>query len=975
MESNEPYAPNSTVSSNPSVVTDMGPSVLTTDMATATLVATPSVATSPSPTTISATESTAERPNLTMSESTLNTTGQGVSAAPHYLFNPPHQELPRFPRQSAAPESRPDSASLCSREIENPPGDHVTRPLSPERSGGGRRHPFLEHAIRAHATRSAAEKPLLGSDANSGPNLARTLAQDRGATLSASILQQLSHRAVRPLAVGRGTSGPSTLHIPKGDSSVSLDSVTTPRRGASPPAAPRDSKRIKRAPLPTESSACDVNHSTESDYLCPICLQFIHEAFMTWCGHSFCYQCIATHLEHAHNCPTCRTSLKRDQIFPNFQLSRLVGKQLNAFTSPTLAPSSAFSRQQLIGQLRALVTNEDQLQLEDLDSVLAALFAKRRDMISRHRVSELDALLVFLKKAKAYKTTILENLQQELACVDEDIQEATQRLRALVNQTTSTVVPGLRHSMNLTGVANPSGQAPEDSAALMSVQPGSGEGVCVPNALSEPEDQEGPSPEISQSSLHHPLQTLSVRGRIPSDGADTRLRSSPESSRVQEKRISTHFNDLQQYYFEHRLKAPSKPYHLEEFTQTLATCTRFRSFRPVATLRYGDMINSSSIVASIEFDRDDEYFATAGVTRKIKVFDYTPIQVHMDTLDQATVSDLMHDTAVDDSWALASLAGENREGLLTPHRRSIRGMSTDNTALNHHYPVREMVCRSKISCLSWNPYIKTQLANSDYDGMVTLWDAHVGTQIQTFTEHEKRAWSVDFSRTDPTRLASGSDDTKVKIWSTGSNQAVMTLDSKANICCVKFNPSSSHYLSFGSADHYIYYYDLRQPRQALTVFKGHRKAVSYVKFLNSRELVSASTDSTLKLWNIEDTATQGGTTSLGGDQDRTGVPPPFQMNNRCVRTFGGHVNEKNFVGLSVVGDWVSCGSENNCAYTYYKSLSQPMFSVPFSTQALVGEEAVAEDPSVFVSSVCWKKDAKVLLAANSQGTVRVLQLV
>jgi WD40 repeat protein len=45
-------------------------------------------------------------------------------------------------------------------------------------------------------------------------------------------------------------------------------------------------------------------------------------------------------------------------------------------------------------------------------------------------------------------------------------------------------------------------------------------------------------------------------------------------------------------------------------------------------------------------------------------------------------------------------------------------------------------------------------------------------------------------------------------------------------------------------------YFVRSTKQALNVFKGHRKAVSYVKFLNSCDLVSASTDSQLKLWNV-----------------------------------------------------------------------------------------------------------------------------
>ena len=66
---------------------------------------------------------------------------------------------------------------------------------------------------------------------------------------------------------------------------------------------------------------------------------------------------------------------------------------------------------------------------------------------------------------------------------------------------------------------------------------------------------------------------------------------------------------------------------------------------------------------------------------------------------------------------------------------------------------------------------------------------------------------------------------------------------------------------------------------------GHRKAVSYVRYLNGNELVSASTDSTLRLWDTQS----------------------------CVNTrvFNGHSNEKNFVGLSVSDDFVSCGSETN----------------------------------------------------------------
>jgi WD40 repeat protein len=46
-----------------------------------------------------------------------------------------------------------------------------------------------------------------------------------------------------------------------------------------------------------------------------------------------------------------------------------------------------------------------------------------------------------------------------------------------------------------------------------------------------------------------------------------------------------------------------------------------------------------------------------------------------------------------------------------------------------------------------------------------LWDTSTSQVVMHYEEHEKRAWSVDFSKADPTRLASGGDDGCVKLWS------------------------------------------------------------------------------------------------------------------------------------------------------------------------------------------------------------------
>ena len=57
---------------------------------------------------------------------------------------------------------------------------------------------------------------------------------------------------------------------------------------------------------------------------------------------------------------------------------------------------------------------------------------------------------------------------------------------------------------------------------------------------------------------------------------------------------------------------------LEEFSRDLQQFTRYSSLKEIATLQYGDG-NPCSIVSSLEFDKDCEMFAVAGVTKKIKV--------------------------------------------------------------------------------------------------------------------------------------------------------------------------------------------------------------------------------------------------------------------------------------------------------------------------------------------------------------------
>uniref|UniRef100_A0A8D0BS76 COP1 E3 ubiquitin ligase n=1 Tax=Salvator merianae TaxID=96440 RepID=A0A8D0BS76_SALMN len=593
-----------------------------------------------------------------------------------------------------------------------------------------------------------------------------------------------------------------------------------------------------------------------NDFVCPICFDMIEEAYMTKCGHSFCYKCIHQSLEDNNRCPKCNYVVDNiDHLYPNFLVNELILKQKQRFEEKRFKlDHSNGHRWQIFQEL--LGTDQDNLDLANVNLMLELLVQKKKQLEAESHAAQLQILMEFLKVARRNKREQLEQIQKELSVLEEDIKRVEE----------------------MSGLYSP---VSEDST--------------VPQF-------EAPSP--SHSSIIDSTEYPGFSGN--SQAKKQPWYNSTLASR--RKRLTAHFDDLEQCYFSTRMTRVSEDSRtssqLDEFQECLSKFTRYNSVRPLATLSYAsDLYNGSSIVSSIEFDRDCDYFAIAGVTKKIKVYEYG--------------------TVIQD-------------------------------AVDIHYPENEMTCNSKISCISWSSYHKNLLASSDYEGTVILWDGFTGQRSKVYQEHEKRCWSVDFNLMDPKLLASGSDDAKVKLWSTNLDNSVASIEAKANVCCVKFSPSSRYHLAFGCADHCVHYYDLRNTRQPIMVFKGHRKAVSYAKFVSGEEIVSASTDSQLKLWNV-------------------GKP-------HCLRSFKGHINEKNFVGLASNGDYIACGSENNSLYLYYKGLSKTLLTFKFDTvKSVLDKDRKEDDTNEFVSAVCWRAlpdgESNVLIAANSQGTIKVLELV
>lgn len=371
------------------------------------------------------------------------------------------------------------------------------------------------------------------------------------------------------------------------------------------------------------------------------------------------------------------------------------------------------------------------------------------------------------------------------------------------------------------------------------------------------------------------------------------------------------FEELDHFWFDRRtpwehepISEPGKAEMFRDISMEMSKFVTHNRMECKATLKQADLLNNMEMICSMCFDRDDEFFAATGVCKKIKIYEYK------------------------------SVVADGMEG---------------------HLPVADIACSSKLNSLAWSSYIKSHIASADCAGTVCLWDTCTLSPVIEFHEHTSRAWSVDLSPSDPTRLLSGSDDGSIRLWSMCQQRSVGKVDCNTNICSVQFCPSDSNLFAAGTTDHKAYLYDARNLSTPLAVLGGHKNSIAYVRFLGSNSLVTSSTDNTLKLWDLKSACADGGSAE-------------------AVQTYRGHMNEKNFVGLSVHPEgFIASGSEDNTVVAYHQNFTSPMVSYKFhGMNPLTGREEL-DDRGQFVSSLAFQRSGNVLLAANSSGIIKVLE--
>jgi hypothetical protein len=142
------------------------------------------------------------------------------------------------------------------------------------------------------------------------------------------------------------------------------------------------------------------------------------------------------------------------------------------------------------------------------------------------------------------------------------------------------------------------------------------------------------------------------------------------------------------------------------------------------------------------------------------------------------------------------------------------------------------------------------------------------------------------------------------------------------------------------------------------------------------------------VWDVREEAICNGPGKSTQQQGGNSTQPKQSEKFTPARVLEGHVNEKNFVGLSVGGgDLIACGSETNEVFVYHKSFDRPMVRYGFDDDSSgVGANGALrahgadttggpDMPAHFISATCWRGEDDILLVANSSGSIKALQVV
>ncbi|KAL5257409.1 hypothetical protein ACHWQZ_G012377 [Mnemiopsis leidyi] len=264
------------------------------------------------------------------------------------------------------------------------------------------------------------------------------------------------------------------------------------------------------------------------------------------------------------------------------------------------------------------------------------------------------------------------------------------------------------------------------------------------------------------------------------------------------------------------------------------------------------------------------------------------------------------------------------------------------------YPLMKLPSNCFTWSTTWNPVSPNLLAVGDYNSEVKVWDVVGKVAISTFNGHTtSKLLNVSWTPTKPQQLLSVAyESAQIKVWRLNERGSVLNINVPDKLLMLSCKPQSPFHFAVSSVDRKIYSFDLRKADRPVNKLAGHSKSVFQLKFYDSKTLISASVDGTLKQWSYDSC--------------------------QCIRTYRGHQNTVKFIGLEVLDEYILCGSENNSLHVYHEALSKPVMSHQFPPSPSLTGNPGGDGNDRLVSAITGVGDS--VCVANDKGVIRILKM-
>ena len=151
--------------------------------------------------------------------------------------------------------------------------------------------------------------------------------------------------------------------------------------------------------------------------------------------------------------------------------------------------------------------------------------------------------------------------------------------------------------------------------------------------------------------------------------------------------------------------------------------------------------------------------------------------------------------------------------------------------------------------IAWSPDAGTpRVITGGVDGSLRVWNPTTGQQLLNIRAHQEAVTAVAWSP-DGESLVSGSTDNTIKFWNSATGGPRFTLEGHQNdITDLGWSPDGQYFVASGWV---TLVWDLSLSTNVRLTLGGHTKQIESLSWSpDSTQLISASEDATMRIWNI-----------------------------------------------------------------------------------------------------------------------------